>query len=244
MIRFACPSCGMQLSAPEDCAGRVSTCRCGQQLRVPQASGKSPGPPPLPKPTQDKRQSARVSTATRARAPSETRSYRKVIVAAIAATFVVGFLLGCCAASVIFWMFPRAQGTLPEVVKGVVDKATGKPKDDMTFQELEDRLNAAGLKVSRLASRFGRSHSAMWFGENFDGETKFLVQNSEDLPQARSNYFRDGLFLVSEFPDSKQASDQAARIVDIQQRYVFAWGPFLFEGKREVLDNVKAALSK
>lgn len=36
MIRFACPRCGMQLSAPEDCAGRSSKCRqCGQPVTVP-----------------------------------------------------------------------------------------------------------------------------------------------------------------------------------------------------------------
>jgi hypothetical protein len=36
MIRFACPSCGFSLSAPEDCAGRSSKCRaCGQAFQVP-----------------------------------------------------------------------------------------------------------------------------------------------------------------------------------------------------------------
>jgi predicted RNA-binding Zn-ribbon protein involved in translation (DUF1610 family) len=36
MIRFACPRCGMQLSAPEDCAGRSSKCRaCSQPVTVP-----------------------------------------------------------------------------------------------------------------------------------------------------------------------------------------------------------------
>lgn len=36
MIRFACPRCGMQLSAPEECTGRSSKCRgCGQAFQVP-----------------------------------------------------------------------------------------------------------------------------------------------------------------------------------------------------------------
>lgn len=36
MIRFACPRCGMQLSAPPECAGRSSKCRgCGQAFQVP-----------------------------------------------------------------------------------------------------------------------------------------------------------------------------------------------------------------
>ena len=38
MIRFACPRCGMQLSAPLSCAGRSSKCRaCGQPVTVPPA---------------------------------------------------------------------------------------------------------------------------------------------------------------------------------------------------------------
>jgi hypothetical protein len=36
MIRFACPYCGKQLSAPEECAGRSSKCQgCGQTVTVP-----------------------------------------------------------------------------------------------------------------------------------------------------------------------------------------------------------------
>src|SRR5436309_6597504 len=35
-LRFSCPKCGHNLSAPEDCAGRSSKCRaCGQALQVP-----------------------------------------------------------------------------------------------------------------------------------------------------------------------------------------------------------------
>lgn len=42
MFRFACPWCRMQLSAPEECAGRSSKCRgCGQAFQVP-----TPPPPP------------------------------------------------------------------------------------------------------------------------------------------------------------------------------------------------------
>src|SRR5262249_49131049 len=51
LIRFTCPRCGMQLSAPEDCAGRSSKCRqCGQPITVPQpvavAVPAIPPPPP------------------------------------------------------------------------------------------------------------------------------------------------------------------------------------------------------
>jgi DNA-directed RNA polymerase subunit RPC12/RpoP len=47
MIHFACPRCGMQMSAPEDCAGRPTKCRqCGQSVTV-------PGSPPDLKPGAD-----------------------------------------------------------------------------------------------------------------------------------------------------------------------------------------------
>jgi len=47
VIRFACPSCKMVLSAPEGCAGRTTKCRgCNTPLIVPQAA-----PPPPPPPT-------------------------------------------------------------------------------------------------------------------------------------------------------------------------------------------------
>jgi hypothetical protein len=36
MIRFSCPSCNVNASAPDDCAGRATTCRqCGKQIVVP-----------------------------------------------------------------------------------------------------------------------------------------------------------------------------------------------------------------
>ena len=227
MIRFTCPLCGMQLSAPEDCAGRVSKCRaCGQPVTIPPAipTSTKPAPPkelsdsqfakaappamipnvpdlgpiqfkpvaaggtPKPEepvevvpvveddpmvvrdpevlpakvevpPRRDRQRSKKTPV------PTGTKSYRKVIVAAIAATFTVGFLFGCCAASVVFWMFPRVQSVLPEGEKAAVNKAPVKPRDDMTFQELEDRLNSAGVKVTRTASKF---RNVMWFGNQIN----------------------------------------------------------------------------
>jgi TRAP-type uncharacterized transport system substrate-binding protein len=37
MIRFACPSCGSPLSAPEEWAGRANRCTCGRTVVVPKA---------------------------------------------------------------------------------------------------------------------------------------------------------------------------------------------------------------
>jgi hypothetical protein len=38
MIRFRCPRCGLLLSAPDECAGRSSRCRCGTPVVIPSAN--------------------------------------------------------------------------------------------------------------------------------------------------------------------------------------------------------------
>jgi hypothetical protein len=50
MIRFTCPSCGMVVSAPEDCAGRLTKCRnCNNSLVVPHLAPHWAVQPPQPK---------------------------------------------------------------------------------------------------------------------------------------------------------------------------------------------------
>jgi phage FluMu protein Com len=231
-----CSSCGATLNLGESWTHAKAKCsKCNAVVDVPPAAEI-----PMPKPTQDKPQAATASTATNAPAPTETKSYRKVIVAAIAATFTVGFLFGCCAASVVFWTFPRVQGVLPQGVKGAADKATGKPKDDMTFQELEDRLNATGITVTRTASKF---RNVMWFGNQINPQA-VMIWEEANAPWGYRDLYDAGCFRVTKHESSNQAKDSAVKIADVQQRPAFAWGPFVFEGRQEVLDNVKAALSK
>jgi hypothetical protein len=45
MLRFTCPNCCATLSAPEECSGRTSKCRCGATVMVPHAPGCQPPPP-------------------------------------------------------------------------------------------------------------------------------------------------------------------------------------------------------
>lgn len=50
MIRFPCPACGLSLSAPDDCAGRGTTCRnCNNPILVPQLAPHWAVQPPQPK---------------------------------------------------------------------------------------------------------------------------------------------------------------------------------------------------
>ena len=50
MFRFAFPSCGASLSAPEDCAGRMTQCHnCRQPIAVPTPAHHSTPPPPREK---------------------------------------------------------------------------------------------------------------------------------------------------------------------------------------------------
>jgi hypothetical protein len=46
MLIFLCPKCGTKLSAPEDSAGKVAKCTCGQAIQLP----KTATPPPLSSP--------------------------------------------------------------------------------------------------------------------------------------------------------------------------------------------------
>src|SRR5271155_4706386 len=46
-LRFSCPKCGYNLSAPKECAGRSSKCRaCGQPVTVPHPATRATLPPP------------------------------------------------------------------------------------------------------------------------------------------------------------------------------------------------------
>ena len=63
-LRFSCPKCGNNLSAPKECAGRSSKCRaCGQAVTVPLPAAAAPTqvppakqpPPTLEKPVPDAR---------------------------------------------------------------------------------------------------------------------------------------------------------------------------------------------
>src|SRR5579875_3646791 len=48
MIRFSCPSCGMAVSAPEDCAGRSTKCRyCNGPIVVPRIATNRTSPKPV-----------------------------------------------------------------------------------------------------------------------------------------------------------------------------------------------------
>jgi hypothetical protein len=66
MIRFACPSCGMAASAPEECAGRSAKCRgCNNPIVVPQAvTTRVPQPPAKQAPPRDKTALGRVISHT------------------------------------------------------------------------------------------------------------------------------------------------------------------------------------
>lgn len=59
MLRFTCPGCSTQLSAPEEYAGRSSKCtKCWQALQIPTPVASIAAPAPLPMavaPTQQER---------------------------------------------------------------------------------------------------------------------------------------------------------------------------------------------
>lgn len=75
MIRFNCPSCGMAVSAPEECAGRSTRCRsCGNPITVPQqVQPKTAKPPVKPPEHHDKSAPGRIISPSPIKAmPPET----------------------------------------------------------------------------------------------------------------------------------------------------------------------------
>jgi hypothetical protein len=125
----------------------------------------------------------------------------------------------------------------------VLLRTSGKPKDDMTWQELEDRLKAAGLKVRREPS--STHPGTMWYGERLP--TQQFVEAYEDEVLGGpllAPLYDQGNVRVTRHANSKEAKDSAAHIVDVYQRPVFAWGPFVFDGRQAVLDDVKKRLEK
>jgi hypothetical protein len=219
------------MDAPLERAGSKTNCLgCGQRLQIP--------------PVERAKTILAISAAQAAPQPP-TGFVERVWGSGrfrLGAIVLVGLfaLVGICAlgVSVVRWLtggqIPQATAAL-EAAKKVAGDA---PKDDMTFQQLEDRLNAGGLRVSRVASR--RVKNAMWFGNGLRDQHPGIVDAWEEVGEL----YRIGCIRATKCPDSKQAMESAAKVADVQQRPAFAWGPFVFEGKNEVLDNVKVALSK
>jgi WD40 repeat protein len=89
MIRFACPTCKVAASAPEECAGRTTTCRqCGNPITVPSVAAQSAAPPPAartpsaaPKSSTPPKVAAKPNgrDAVRRPGPSEAPLPRKVV---------------------------------------------------------------------------------------------------------------------------------------------------------------------
>jgi hypothetical protein len=121
-------------------------------------------------------------------------------------------------------------------VVGVGWRARGS--DDMTFQNLEDRLNAGGMGISRAASK-RRGGNAMWFGAGIRAMDPHMFDALDE-----ANMLWESDFLVTKMTSFREAREGAAGIKDVAQRPAFAWGPFVFQGKQEVLDGVKKALEK
>jgi hypothetical protein len=119
----------------------------------------------------------------------------------------------------------------------------------MTFQQLEGRLKAGGLNVTRTASRF---QNTMWFGRNMNDRRweHVLVCEGNDanapwhLAELLGYAEVAGCFRVTKHLDANAAQAASQKVTDVQQRPGFCWGPFSFEGNQTTLDDVKTALNR
>ena len=108
-----------------------------------------------------------------------------------------------------------------------------------TFQELEDRLSDAGLKVGRTISK--AKAECMWFREGT--MTEELVATVRNMDGSDNWFLREhGFICVTRYPTERNADSAADRIKDVEQRPAFSWGIFVFEGRQDVLDRVKSHL--
>src|SRR4051794_19802054 len=153
MIRFNCVSCGMSVSAPEDCAGRSTKCpKCGQPISVPRPftrpavspiTGQKPGPggpkaakKTMPQPGRGPAQSSTVAAA-RARPAGKplTRSgpsfgtWMGLFAVCLLIVFTAGGLAG-------YALFRHLEGNKPvhegvAALTGGTDRDLGKPAHDL-----------------------------------------------------------------------------------------------------------------
>ncbi len=206
MIRFACPRCGTQLSAPRmrraseymsmraathSAASTWKVATSASQREVQRHRGRSAASGNTDAQT-NSRQTPGGPGVHASNRDESTRCHRNQELPQGDRRRNCGSLHGRVSVRLLrgvgsFLDVPARADALPQGVKGAVDKAAGKPKDDMTFQELEDRLNAAGFRVNRTASDQGQTKNAMWFGENFDADVgggfslSRYIQVTEDI---------------------------------------------------------------
>lgn len=167
----------------------------------------------------------------------------------VAAAFVLGVMLACpCGIVGGRWMAgPREVGVGAGggpvgdgggKGKAIPGKIAAPPRDSMTFQELQDRLKAGGLDVSRVATR-RRGGGSMWFGQGIKNEHPEVIEALDEAGTLWENNF-----LVTKMADAQTAQAGVEGIKDVAQRPAIAWGPFVIQGREDNLDRLKKALGK
>jgi hypothetical protein len=140
----------------------------------------------------------------------------------------LGTTLGLTLLSLAGWYLVGGslRREVAKIVPHIRTRQASPPKDDMTWQELQDYLNASGLSVERSAAFGGTIRAgsivhdnAMWFGPS-----RFWIREMENEAWW---LFREGYFRVTKHTNANDAKKAADRIVDFNQRPAFAWGLFL-----------------
>lgn len=156
-------------------------------------------------------------------------SLNKYLVPAILAIVCSAFSCSCGISGT--WLMMRggkAEGGGPVAAKDA----------NSAWQDLQDRLAKNGMKTSR-----GPGKRGMWFVPGDGSPASGIdVRNAEDVVTLGGSAYFDPWFLAIDHGTTDAAKREASRIKDIEQRDVFTWGRFLFEGSPEKTAELRKAL--
>ncbi|MSQ94189.1 MAG: hypothetical protein EXR98_06495 [Gemmataceae bacterium] len=166
---------------------------------------------------------------------SKTRA--AVVLAGVAA---FGCLCFTCGAGFTYLGVPYLKSS-KEKGDSPVAKAKGKATnqlDKWNWQDLQDHLRSKGIETGR-----GQGTRGMVFAIGYSGAQPLdpygeAIQTCNAFgPQAGK-----GWFVVNDYGTADAASKESARVKDVQQRDVLAWGQFVFEGDADLRAQLKKAL--
>ena len=132
--------------------------------------------------------------------------------------------------------------------KGGAGQGGGRGRhDDWTWQRLQDRLAEKGFKTERTEIKDGNLQGGMLFlpaeiAKAEEGAFASLYHQIEDGRAERSDLCKRGGFYARKYPSETDAKQEAARVKDVEQRDILAWGPFVVETAPETRKRLQALL--
>jgi hypothetical protein len=240
VIRFTCPKCAKELTAPDECAGTAGRC-CGTAFVIPW-----PEPPkplltprevdyePEPGEKRSRRSSVEdfVTRRRRKRGGRKTGRYA-VLLSLLMLTIVAAVLTG------VRWSRPRVQvdssGNPIAPARTDGSEVLPPPPDlkgdgpDWTDREMLDYLRSRGLPLKMSPCRKGQF---------------YMLTDSDSEANAYVAYADQGILGVLGVVCVKTSSAKVAKeMADQHENGTFAWGRYCFTGSGRTLGLFRQALT-